>query len=938
GGNILHREGNLADSEALRIKALGIRQRLAPGSLALAKSWGNLAMHAFKIGNLERAEKLFRNALTIQEQVAPQTLDRARSLRNLGNIHYRRSQFNDAQRLYSLSLDISQKIAPGSLDVADCLDNLGTLAYTRDDFDTAEIHFRSALAIRQHFSPAGLAIAGNLLDLGNLALMRGDLLSAESFYRRSLSIHEKEAPGTDGHARALENMGMVAHRRGDMISAQSFFLESLKIRQSYAPHSLLVAHNLNNLGVVADRLGELAKSEEFHRQALSIREISAPGSLDLADTLANLGVLMRQKGRTTEAEELFKKAITINQQHGSDLSTATCLLNLGIIYLQLHRAEEAEKMFQENFSIHNRLTPGTARETDALYRLGKAKRALGKTKEAEMLYERAFALAEEQLANLGGSQETRASFTLLNLDLYRDYLDVLIHSGQLERAFLLSERYRGGIMLRLIAERDIFINDTLPQETSERKQEIDAEHDRLLEKLDHGHLPITLLQTEEALRKLRRLREERAFLYEEARRLSPKLSTLKYFKPLNFSAAQKALDPKTLLLSYSVGKDCTYLILLRNTGRSLEIISLLVTDDDLRNEFVALRTLVSNTQTESSLRLPRRKQLQTISEHLFDVLIGPAIEHIENSDRILIIPDGILHLLPWSTLMAKPSYVTYTDGLKYFAEWKPIHIALSVTLFAELSRTRREKDFVTYTRPELAVFGDPHIPEPLVNNPEDLRETHNESDPKDRSLYLERLPATRIEAQTIASLFSGARLFLGKEATEEHARTLPHGTRIVHFATHGILDQQFPLNSSMVLSAQELQENGEVNGLLQAWEIFEHIHLDADLVVLSACETGLGKEMGGEGLIGLTRAFHYAGARSVMASLWKISDRTTAELMVRFYRHLKEGKPKDEALRAAQMELIRGPIQVTNEKGEVEEIDASAPYYWAAFQIYGDWQ
>jgi CHAT domain-containing protein len=96
--------------------------------------------------------------------------------------------------------------------------------------------------------------------------------------------------------------------------------------------------------------------------------------------------------------------------------------------------------------------------------------------------------------------------------------------------------------------------------------------------------------------------------------------------------------------------------------------------------------------------------------------------------------------------------------------------------------------------------------------------------------------------------------------------------------------------------------------------------------------------LGGEGLIVLTRAFQYAGARSVMASLWKISDRTTAELMVRFYKHLKEGLPKDEALRAAQMELIHGPIQVKNEKGEVEEIDASAPYYWAAFQIYGDWQ
>lgn len=937
GGGILHREGNFAKSEELRTKALEIRQRLAPGSLPLAKSWINLASTTFQSGNLEKSESLSISSLAIQEQIAPQTLDRARSLLNLGNIYFRRGRLDDAQHLYSLSLRLAQEIAPDSLDVANCLDNLGTLAYTRDDFGTAEIYYQNALAIRQHLSSAELGIAGSLMSLGNLALMRGDLFSAESLYRRSLLIYEKESPKGDGHARALENMGMVAHRRGDMLSAEDFFTQSLKIRQNYAPNSLLVAHNLNNLGVVNDRLEDLAKSEFFHRQALNIREVLAPDSLDLADTLTNLGSLLRKKGRLTEAEELFKRSIRINQHHGSDLSTATCLLNLGITYLQLHRIEEAENAFQGNLDIHSRLTPGTPRETDALYRLGATKKALGKIKEAETLFERAFTLAEEQLSNLGGSQETRSSFTLLNLDLYRDYLDTLVLSGQSERAFLLSERYRGGIMLRLLAEKELFTKDALPQEVSKRQQEIDAEYDLLLEKLDYSHPRNTSSQVNETLTKLRRLREERAFLHEEIRRLSPRLVSSRYLKPLNLDEAQNALDPKTLLLSYSVGEDSTHLMLLTTTGEPFEIHSINITENDLRNKVVALRGLISNVQTESSFSSIRRKQLQAISESLFDVLISPAIRHIENSERLLIIPDGILHLLPWNALMVGPSN-TYTGDRKYLVEWKPTHIALSVTLFAELSRTRHEKDFPTDTYSALAVFGDPHIPGSLTNKPEDVRETYSKSEPKDRSLHLEPLPATRIEAQTIASLFPEARLFLGKEATEERARALPQGTRIVHFATHGILDQRFPLNSSVVLSAQEQLENGEANGFLQAWEIFEHIRLDADLVVLSACESGLGKDMGGEGLIGLTRAFQYAGARSVLASLWKISDRTTAELMVRFYRHLKEGKPKDEALRAAQMELIRGPIQVTNEKGEIEEIDASAPYYWAAFQIYGDWQ
>jgi CHAT domain-containing protein len=116
------------------------------------------------------------------------------------------------------------------------------------------------------------------------------------------------------------------------------------------------------------------------------------------------------------------------------------------------------------------------------------------------------------------------------------------------------------------------------------------------------------------------------------------------------------------------------------------------------------------------------------------------------------------------------------------------------------------------------------------------------------------------------------------------------------------------------------------------------VRLDADLVVLSACESALGRELSGEGLIGLTRAFQYAGARSVAASLWSVADRATAELMTRFHRHYAAGLPKDEALRAAQIELIRGPIALDTSNGESLKMDASAPFFWAAFELFGDWR
>ncbi|MCP4662598.1 MAG: CHAT domain-containing protein [bacterium] len=196
------------------------------------------------------------------------------------------------------------------------------------------------------------------------------------------------------------------------------------------------------------------------------------------------------------------------------------------------------------------------------------------------------------------------------------------------------------------------------------------------------------------------------------------------------------------------------------------------------------------------------------------------------------------------------------------------------------------------------------------------------------------LPYTRIEVETIAGLFGSqpVRTYLGPEATEERAKAVGKDVRIVHFATHGLLNNDSPLNSALALTIPaEFSEDRE-NGLLQVWEIFERVRLDADLVVLSACRTAAGKEQFGEGLIGLSRAFQYAGARSVLATQWSVPDRTTAELMSRFYRHLLSGKTQDEALRAAQLELIRGEVKTA--MGDA----ASAPFYWAAFQVIGDWQ
>ena len=220
---------------------------------------------------------------------------------------------------------------------------------------------------------------------------------------------------------------------------------------------------------------------------------------------------------------------------------------------------------------------------------------------------------------------------------------------------------------------------------------------------------------------------------------------------------------------------------------------------------------------------------------------------------------------------------------------------------------------------------------------------------------LSPLPASRLEVESIAALLGpGARAFVGGEATEAAARRAGHGVRYLHFATHALLDERFPLDSALVLSPAAVGDSGDFNGLLQAWEIFESVRVDADLVTLSACRTALGRELPGEGIQGLTRAFLFAGAPSVVSASWRVSDRSTAALMTRFYAGLGAGESKDEALRGAQLALLQGPVDLPAAPAgpewlwtplrrlwpspAPERIDATHPFYWAGFQLTGRWR
>lgn len=877
-GSELEQENRFVEAEAFYQLALETRKKAGEDNLGVAKSLANISRCAWSRTQIDRVDILDRQVLEIRERLAPESLDVARSLSNLGANALARLQLTEAEEYFSRSLEISRRLAPRGHSTAVALANLGIIASNRGDSDLAILYQEQSLDIRQSISPDSLLVASSLATIGGALFDKRRLEEAEETFKRALKITDRLNPTGSLAGTLFENLGLIYIYRGDLDQADQYLQRAATLKKALNPNGLGMISITNQMGHLESARGNLEAAQKYFADSLVIARENGKNSLWEARALSHLALVAQRSNNLDLAEDLHRQALRIRDvlaPHTLDRSTS--LFNLASIVALKGKAQEAENLYRKALAIDEKLAPETDVIAETYYSLGNLLRKEGRLDEAENLLSRALDALEAQILTLGGTQEIKSTFHEANAYAYRALIEILLDQNRPLEAFRTLERSRGRFLLKMLEERQ-------------------------------SAYPIADL-----------LRHQR-------------LAS----KPLNFQDAQKALDPGTLVISFSVGKENTDVFAYSATG-ALRIHRAHIGSKELQRSVESLRQLLELAHGGSSLSEHRARVFEATSKSLYTLLIKTLEDLIVQNDRILIVPDGSLHLLPWGALIrSKEALSDAAQPHQYLAEWKPLHTTLSTTVFGELKRLRN----LNRTAPRflLAAFGDPvyHLTDenPKGENPKQrIRSTVKQG------FDFQPLPATRREVEMITGLFPGnSTAYLGIAATEENARSIPPETQLVHFSTHAFFDEIAPLNSAVVLSISEPSASEGENGLLQAWEIFEGVRLDANLVVLSACESGLGKERGGEGLIGLTRAFQYAGARSVMASLWKISDRTTAELMVRFYRHLKEGKPKDEALRAAQMELIRGPIQVTNEKGEVEEIDASAPYYWAAFQIYGDWQ
>lgn len=911
-GALAERKGDLAGAEELQRRALAMSEKLAPDSLSVATSLLNLGRVIGNSGNLVSEEEHLRRALAIAESLAPESLRLSDVVNNLAVNFARRGDLASAEPYFRQVLAIQERLATNSATHARTLMNLGGVANSLGDLPVAEEYYRRALAVGARLPPGAFDPTPVLQNLGTVAAARGDFAGAEGYFRRALEIWEKRAPESDVAATLLHNIGTAALDRGDFETAELFLRRALSLTERLAPGSLDLAHAQANLGNLLRDSGALDRAEQRQRLALAIREEKAPGSLDVAISLDNLGDIARRRGDFGVAEVHFRRAVEmarVTAPGGRYL--AAFLQNLATAVARRGAAGDAEKLHREAVEIRGRLAPGSAWEAESLHALGLIARDSGDKRDALDYLSRAVAALEAQQGKLGGAEETRSAFNAKYLGYYGAYLRLLLELGRPEEAFHVLERSRARSLLAMLAERDLLFSDIPPALEKDRRQ-AEVAFDRLVKEAS-GLSPVKdkdKLQAVEA--RFRELRDKRDQIALRIREASPRLASLRYPEPMDSARVQAALDPGTVLLAYHVGEERSVLFVITAQGqKSLSVHDVAIGERPLRERVTAFRGLIQRRGTASAA-------LDAAAAELYALLVKPAEAEVAAGGRVLISPDGPLHSLPFGALMRSAS-----GQQRYLAEWKPLHFAVSATVYAEM-RKAREGDAGRSHATTLVAFGDPRYP--TSDQPSSLARVRSAFG-RTRGLDFEPLPSTREEIQRIAALYpASTRTYLGEEATEENAKAIGRSAKYVHFACHGILDERTPLNSALALSIPENPQEGADNGLLQAWEIIERFRTDADLVTLSACETGLGKEMGGEGLVGLTRAFQYAGARSVLASLWSVSDESTATLMTGFYKYLKAGLPKDAALQRTQVDMARsgGP--------------RAHPFHWAAFHLNGDYR
>ncbi|AFZ24599.1 hypothetical protein Cylst_2375 [Cylindrospermum stagnale PCC 7417] len=800
------------------------------------------------------------------------------------------------------------------------LGNIAAIYESLGDYQQALDFYNQALTLQRQVSDR-LEAANTISYIAKLYSALGDYKLSIETYNQALDVFRKIGDGTKV-AQTLDNIGSVYRTTQDYPKSLEYYNQALKLWQEQGA-VFQEFTTLTGIIRVYESLKDYPQALDVANQALALSR-KQQSSFSEASALALLGRVYQASGDYRKAFLFSQQSVSRFQTLGIPVAEANVLGNIAKAYNSLKQPQPAIEHYNQELKIRRKLGDRTG-VAATQYKIAVTERDRGNFNAARTQIEATIKIVEDIRTKVT-SQELRTAYFATVQDYYQFYIDLLMQldkqqpaKGYAALALQTSERARARSLLELLTEANADIRQgvapKLLSQERDLQQQLDALEKRQIELLTGKY---TEAQSQALKKESEVLLEQYRQVQTQIRATSPRYAALTQPQPLTLAEIQQqVLDDDTLLLEYSLGTERSYLWAVTNKG---------ITSYELPKR-ADIEAAVQKFR--QAITTPYRKNSPAF-DALSQIILAPVAEQL-GQKRLVIVSDGALQYVPFTALTIPKSQKS--------GSYEPLllnHEIISLPSASTLAVLRGEHKGRKPAPKTLAVLADPIFSgdderlqgkRPLAPTKGSLDSLALNRSARDANINFARLQFTRQEAEQILSFVpisdrKPAFDFTASRTTATSNELSQY--RIVHFATHGILNSKQPELSGVVLSLFDNQGKPQ-NGFLRLHDVF-NLNLPAELVVLSACQTGLGEEVKGEGLVGLTRGFMYAGSSRVVVSLWSVDDQATSELMKVFYQKMLQEKLKPAvALRSAQIEMWRHQ-------------NYAAPYYWAAFTLQGEWR
>jgi CHAT domain-containing protein/Tfp pilus assembly protein PilF len=941
--------GYYPKAEEFYVKALDIyKKALGEVHPDVAGTLNNLGLVYYNMGNYPKAEEFYLKALDIRRKaLGEEHPDVAGTLHNLGLVYKAMGYYPKAEEFYVKALDIYKKaLGEEHPKVAGTLNNLGNVYSDMGNYPKAEEFYLKALDIRRKaLGEEHPGVAESLHNLGNVYKAMGYYPKAEEFYVKALDIRRK-ALGEEHRyvAETLNNLGNVYFDMGNYPKAEEFYLKALDIlKKALGEEHPSVAKSLNNLGVVYDNMGNYPKAEEYHLKALAIRKKAlSEEHQDVAASLNNLGKVYEEMGNYLKAEDFYLKALYIykealGEEHPDVAMTTN---NLGIIYDNMGNYPKAESFLLQSSALRLKALGTNHPDILASYQsLASYYRKQKQFVPAEANYTKSWNNLVHQIQNYFPflSDNEKAKF----FEKVSEHIEVIksfylmpnvknpaktgeVYNQQLfTKALLLSSSTRWKQLIKSSGDKELLALFTQWELTRNKIAKLYTETDSTL----LAGLDSTLAKSEKLEKELSRRSEAFGKLIDRKMvswkdvqaKLKPGEAAIEIIRMRKWGIAKVVTDTsdpqKPVYKIQGLTDTIQYIALIVKPGLLQPELVMLPNGNDMEGKWINYyKNTIRNKVTD--------KQLYDIYWQKIADKLGKGVKTIYFS------PDGIYNSINLNTLQNPKTG-------KYLLEEKDIRLLTNTKDLVTASNTKPNENYACLVGyPEYNA--DKTLRASVLNRERKASEIWYNLNLTRGEAFAE-LPATKAEVEKISDIMGKigwkVETLLGEKALEDRVKEVEM-PRVLHIATHGYFQPDTTkgnnplIHSGLLLTganktlAGEKSEDTE-DGILTAYEAM-NLNLDnTDLVVLSACETGLGEIKNGEGVYGLQRAFKVAGAKSIIMSLWKVDDQATQELMVSFYKNwlsAPNGNKRTAFLKAQKQLKAKYPN----------------PYYWGAFVMVGE--